>query len=224
MSHQPAPLVFMDTETTGLERDADIWEFAAIRREPDGTETTLHLFIDHDWEKCSRLPDPFREDHLARFPSHHGATSRISAANRIYTFLTGEGTLPHVVGAVPNFDTERIGLLLRNELGQRINDPWHYHLIDVENLAAGALAAMPTRLMLGGAVEHHPITGDPRTLTILPEVELVAMRPPWDSDEISRLLGVEPDANGPRHAALADARWAMAIYDRVMGGVTPARS
>src|SRR5205814_1988195 len=39
-SMSPA-LVFLDTETTGLDVDHGhgIWEFAAIRREPDGTET-----------------------------------------------------------------------------------------------------------------------------------------------------------------------------------------
>ena len=43
-----APLVFLDTETTGLALDDDIWEFAAIRREPDGTEARLHLFERRD--------------------------------------------------------------------------------------------------------------------------------------------------------------------------------
>ena len=40
---------------------------------------------------------------------------------------------------------------------------------------------------------------------------------PWDSDEISRVVGVDPD-DFDRHTALGDARWARAIYDAITGG------
>lgn len=225
MSHEPAPLVFLDTETTGLERDADIWEFAAIRREPDGSEETLHLFIEHDWEKCARLPEAFKADHLARFPGHNQHTGRRAAAHQIERFLApSDRPLPHIVGAVPNFDTERISLLLRTEIGQHVTDPWHYHLIDVENLAVGALAATPVRVCLSDvddqtldelAKQRFSIRQSFKTH---PEVAVLPLRPPWNSDDISHALGIDPDATGTRHTALADARWAMAIYDRVMGG------
>ena len=49
-------IAFMDTETTGLGLDDDIWEFAAIVREPDGTETGHHMFIQHDTQRCNALP------------------------------------------------------------------------------------------------------------------------------------------------------------------------
>ena len=39
-------LIFIDTETTGLEPSADIWEFAGIRRRADGSQECLHLFIE----------------------------------------------------------------------------------------------------------------------------------------------------------------------------------
>lgn len=32
-------LLFLDTETTGIELDADVWELAAIRRNMRGQET-----------------------------------------------------------------------------------------------------------------------------------------------------------------------------------------
>jgi len=177
-------LVFLDTETTGLALTDDIWEFAAIRREQDGTETTLHLFVEHDEQKCARLPQSFRDDHYARFPSHGRETSKVSAANTIANFLAGndEGR-PHIVGAVPNFDTERLSLLLDWR-----TPPWHYHLIDVENLAVGYLAAKGTRV-----------------------------EPPWNSDDISRLVGVEPPTDR-RHTAMGDAEWARDVYDAVMYG------
>lgn len=36
-----APIVFLDTETTGTTSVDQIWELAAVRRDPDGTETEL---------------------------------------------------------------------------------------------------------------------------------------------------------------------------------------
>ena len=196
-----AALVFMDTETTGLSLNDDIWEFAAIRREPDGTERELHLFIEHDASKCAQLPERFRNDHMRRFPPSHGGvewgmgvTSRERAARMIVNFFQvadGEPK-PHVVGAVPNFDTELVNRLLND--WER--DPWHYHLIDVENLAVGYLCALHN--------SGHKQDWD----------EL-----PWDSNVLSRAVGVEPD-QFERHTALGDVRWAMAIFDAVTDGAT----
>lgn len=180
-----APLVFLDTETTGLSLDDDIWEFAGIRRHPDGREIELHLFIDHDREKCARLPESFFADHRHRY-RRADSVPREQAAREISRFLApdADGGRAHVVGAVPNFDAERLALLL-TEFGYPTG--WHYHLIDIENLAVGYLAR----------------SGDE------PDI-------PWDSDEISRAIGVEPPTD-ERHTAMGDARWAMAIYDRVIG-------
>ena len=66
---------------------------------------------------------------------------------------------------------------------------WHYHLIDVEALAIGFLAAKGTRFDL-----------------------------PWDSDDLSRAVGVEPLE--ARHEALYDALWAKQIYETVVNGDT----
>jgi hypothetical protein len=176
-------LVFMDTETTGLSLEDDIWEFAAVRREEDGTESELHLFIEHDPNKCARLPESFRADHGQRFPSACSGRvdSRSYAANVIANFTQNKA---HIVGAVPNFDTERLTMLLRDHGGRK--PEWHYHLIDVETLAIGALVS-------GGTA-----------------VEL-----PWDSDAISNLVGVHVRIE-ERHTAMGDVRWAMQIYDAVM--------
>lgn len=179
-------LIFLDTETTGLRLDDDIWEFAAIRRFADGTEDGLHLFIEHDWAKCSHLPEPFMADHQARFPSHDGATRRVAAGVQIRNFLAkgADGIKPHIVGAVPDFDAYRIA---RQFYATHLPE-WHHHLIDVENLAVGWLAAQ----------------GKPQA-------------PPWDSNDLSRAIGVDPDTFD-RHTAMGDVLWAMAIFDRVMGG------
>jgi hypothetical protein len=188
-------LVFMDTETTGLSLTDDIWEFAAVRRNEDGTESELHMFLEHDANKCAQLPEKFRDDHMRRFPPSHGGVEWASgvypkdrAGRAIVNFFrvaSGEPK-PHVVGAVPNFDTERVNLLLPNYE----RDPWHYHLIDVESLAVGALVAR--------RLQGH-----------------VDLSLPWDSDELSTAVGVVP-TQFERHTAMGDVRWAMAIYDAVM--------
>jgi hypothetical protein len=189
-------LVFLDTETTGLSLYDDIWEFAAIRRDPDGTETELHLFLEHDVIKCKRLPESFRADHERRFPAtHHGGwhpdvVRKFDAADIITDFLNGR---PHIVGAVPNFDTERIARLCEGQFHDW-KAPWHYHLIDVENLAVGYLRGQVNGEAEGGTFEYAP---------------------PWDSDVIATALGVTI-SDDERHTAMGDVRWAMRIYDAVM--------
>lgn len=190
-----APLVFLDTETTGLGLDADIWEFAAIRRHPDGQEIELHLFIDHAVAKCRTLPEAFLADHEKRWPTHADQfTTQAKAAYEIAKFLAPDfhNGRAHIVGAVPDFDTSKLErLLTRHGFGPQ----WHYHLIDVENLAVGYLAGL-ARVGAWPPLDIPPL--------------------PWDSDELSRAIGVEPPTT-ERHTAMGDARWARDIYDRVMG-------
>lgn len=38
---------------------------------------------------------------------------------------------------------------------------------------------------------------------------------PWDSDNLSRMVGVDPD-RFDRHTAMGDALWTQAIYDRIV--------
>lgn len=196
-----APVVFLDTETTGLGLDADIWEFAAIRRHPTGEEIELHLFIEHAATKCADLPDSFLADHRRRWPNHaEYVWTQAGAAEQIARFLAPDfyGGKAHIVGAVPDFDMSKVEHLLgRHGFGTQ----WHYHLIDVENLAVGYLRG---RRDAFAAVFDDGLRGDGMTPL------------PWDSDELSHAIGVEPPTT-ERHTALGDARWARDIYDRVMG-------
>lgn len=66
----------------------------------------------------------------------------------------------HLVGCVPNFDAEVIAARMR---AHGLLPSWHYHLIDVETLAVGCLAA-----------------------------KRVAMSLPWDSEALAWAVGVDP--------------------------------
>lgn len=199
--------IFLDTETTGLSLDDDIWEIAAVRREPDGTETEHHQFVEHDRQKCARLPESFRLDHEKRYDDLAAISPK--GAARWFAALTRDG--PHIVGAVPNFDTERLAILCaRFGLAAR----HHYHLIDVENLAVGWLMARADKAELRAVTEPGPVADE--LLAVAASWRQVAT-PPWDSDELSRACGVEPPGEGVRHTAMGDVRWGMALYDRIMG-------
>lgn len=199
-------IVFLDTETTGLTLHDEIWEFAAIAREPDGTETTHHMFLQHNTQRCNLLPPEFLADHQARFPIgadawHPDVKTREEAAHEIAGILSGR---PHIVGAVPNFDTERIAILLRR-FG--LETDWHHHLIDVEALAVGwahgVFRAHADMLATQGK-PHHAVDRGPTLVTGLP----------WDSDALSRSLGVDPE-QFDRHTALGDVLWVRAQYDAI---------
>jgi hypothetical protein len=183
---QTSQLAFLDTETRGLyfELGHEPYEIAYI---VDGEE------IVH-WVK----PDLSKADPMAlkigRFHERTAVLPRVSvsegtpgwipaeyAAEQIARDLDGR----HLVGAVPSFDDLMLRVFLRRN-GQA--PTWHYHLIDVETLAVGALAERRQAVTL-----------------------------PWRSDDVSRALGVEPPADDERHTALGDARWARRLYEAVCG-------
>lgn len=149
-----APIAFCDTETDGVHHGRKSWEIAIIRREPDGREMTWAEFVEIDLATA----DPFGlrigrfydrhplGRHLAHkhagnppepgygtLPAEHSFITRHDAAFRVAQLTHGA----HIVGAVPNFDTEVFAELLRDE---GLTPAWHYHLIDVENLVVGYLA------------------------------------------------------------------------------------
>lgn len=124
-------VVYVDTETTGLDPDLDpIWEVAAIRLVFTGwEERRWFLPIDvgcvSDWvrDNCGFAD---RYDLADLTP-----TDRF--LDEFEQFVDGR----HMVGNVISFDAERLGRLYR-AAGRDV--PWHYHLIDVEPCVVGRLA------------------------------------------------------------------------------------
>jgi hypothetical protein len=181
------PIVAIDTETTGLDRRArEVWDVGLVRREPDGSEREWGAVVGEGLDLFGADPEALQVGRFYDRHPEHGGTNDLPVlpeelvACEVARRLEGA----HLVGAVPSFeDTGLFRLLDRyNLIPEDGSTPWHYHLVDVEALAAGALG----------------------------------LQPPWDSGELSRALGVEP-AQFERHSALGDARWALALYDAVMG-------
>jgi len=196
------PLVFLDTETTSLQPWRQPWEIAMIRRDDTG-QRELSFFVspidlkmadpaslkfsrfyerhpEFDGPKARYIRD---EEDIEENLNETLRTDRFSAARLIHRWTRGA----HIIGAVPNFDTDMLHGVL---LDEKLTPAWHYHLIDVETLAVGYLEGIQE----GGS-----------------------WAPPWESDDLSRCCGVEPPSDEERHTALGDARWAMRLYDKIMG-------
>lgn len=128
-----APVVFLDTETTGLDPDVhSLWEVALI---VDGAE---HVYrIQPDLKVAS--PDALR---ITRFyertldPAWQWNFGGQNIARDIALYTGGR----HLVAAVPSFDAPFLARYLRL---YGLQPAWHYHLIDVEALAAGKLGIAP---------------------------------------------------------------------------------
>lgn len=222
----PAPggtsLAFIDTETTGLDPDRhDIWEIGLIvrsHRVPD-RDGEWHWQLQPDLAKADpsglrvgRFYERIHSDisivhwrgkQLSAPPEYDDKVMRANSpsdiAHRLANLLDGA----HMVGAVPSFDAAFLTRFLRQH-GQC--PTWHYHLIDVEALAAGWVAGT-----VAEAQAARQARGDDR-----PVGGSADPHPPWDTDALSEAVGavLEP---ADRHTALGDARWAMAVYDAVMG-------
>lgn len=133
------PLLILDTETTSLRRDRRAWEVGMIRIDSAGEHEigiyvtdvdlsnadTISLNIGRFYERHPQYrPDLRTDDHKVR--------DEAETALCVEEWTRGA----HIVGAVPNFDTEVLGDMLYRH---RLVPAWHYHLTDVETLVAGYL-------------------------------------------------------------------------------------
>lgn len=193
MSYDQSKVCFLDTETTGLDPEFDpVWEIAVI---VDGEEHLWQQKLPEsdggpDWSMVSEWV--LENTRIVASYDHAAALEVGESIDRLVNLIHGR----HVVGACPWFDSERLhraSLATYGSEGGTRDLPWHYHLIDVENLAVGYLA---------GRSVHEGY--DPIDL-------------PWKSTDLSLALGVDPADFEPKHTALADARWAKAMYGVMMG-------
>lgn len=189
------PVVFLDTETTGLDESQDQpWEVAWCRREADGTETRGQRFIRDPWERGLKLPEPFRTDYITRYRPNIAIDPGELAETLAHVFR-GRA---HLVGAVPTFD-----VLMLTPMLNLVNKPrpWHYHITDVEHLAIGWICSR---------LRYDTALIDPEEAQLRQLVTTL----PINSDALSRAIEVDP-AKFDRHTAAGDVEWARAIFDVV---------
>ena len=132
-----APICFIDTETTSLDRyTRQVWEVAMLRREPDGSETGYEAMVDGvDLSEAS--PASLK---IGRFYERYGLgwdskTADVVAAN-VERMTRGA----HLIGAVPSFEDTSLAPLLKRH---RLAPAWHYHLVCIENILAGWFGVTP---------------------------------------------------------------------------------
>jgi len=139
-------LVFLDTETTSLRHDRRAWEIGLIRRDEDGKEVEHSWFVDvEDLDlgnadlmslKIGRYFERHPQARTDREAGFHETEEEADVLSDVEVITRGAT----IVGAVPWFDTEVLGQRMR---ANGICPSWHYHLVDVETLAAGALKMAP---------------------------------------------------------------------------------
>lgn len=140
--------VFLDTETTSLRHDRRAWDVAAIVRDPE-----VGGDVEHSWLIDADDLDLGNADvmslKIGKFYQRHPAANHGLPEEAKWAVLDELEVLANVeyitrdafiVGAVPWFDTEVLGNRMR---ANGLCPSWHYHLIDVEALAAGALKLAP---------------------------------------------------------------------------------
>jgi hypothetical protein len=206
-------LVFLDTETTGLADNCDIWEIGLIVRSPrpDDVDDALgdmadHIDTEHGWRlrpdlttaeptglRIGRFYDRMDDTLLSYGTGHgrqfappkdeHGDPHLIVETRRIAQVVARLLDGATIVGAVPDFDARHLARWLR---AYEQAGTWHYHLVDVETLAAGALK----------------------------------LAPPWDFDKLLAVYGLTYNET-QRHTALGDARMVRDLYDAVLAGGQP---
>lgn len=194
------PLIFLDTETTGLQPDRHTpWEVAWQTAVHDVEQHTLELVAAADWRVDLTDNENDHADPVAlrvgRFEERYTDPEPAELVMRelrrtCQAVATIEHPVPHLVGAVPSFDHAMLSRWFGwPGFGEGL---WHYHLIDVEALVAGKLGVAA----------------------------------PWKSDDLSTAIGVEVIDEKFRHTAAGDVQWAVALYaavyeltivDRVIG-------
>lgn len=232
-------VAFVDTETTGLDPERhQVWEIAVIVDDEEhvwqqniGTNHGRYDRPDAPWQWGDRafpteaaMWDALTEHGIVdqwvventgireRY-DHDAALSVPDSYERFWTLVHGR----HIVGACPWFDSERlhrVGLFL-----DRLGGPFgrdlahHYHLIDVENLAIGYLRGIRATAATYRSARSTRRASAPRL--IYADFDETVL--PWKSADLSRAIGVDPTDFEPKHTALADARWAKALYEAMIG-------
>jgi oligoribonuclease (3'-5' exoribonuclease) len=170
-----ARLIFLDTETTSLDRRTrEIWDLAYIIRDDDHNDVEKQWFLPVSLREADpislkignyyqRHPSPMRSRGDAR-----SISNSLVDPHDLWREVASDMRDAIIVGAVPSFDEETIADTLHGRNG--LQPTWHYHLVDIETLAAGALGMEPpwnfdevlARYGLAQHDDRHTALGDAR--------------------------------------------------------------
>ena len=208
-------LAFTDCETTSLDRDLlQVWEVAVITEAED--ESVWHLPVD-----LSRADPKSLEMNGFVDRYNHWDTPAEERPALLADFAQEFARLTRgltLVGTNPAFDERALWTLLRSNGECPL---WHYRTICVSTLAAGYVSGRVRGLARAALSVPQANTlaeaGGGRVPDISQfNLDTSAAIPPWNSNDLSRAVGVDPD-DFDRHSALGDVRWAKAVYEAVMG-------
>ncbi len=180
-------IIVVDTETGGLDPDRHpIWQ-VAWGTWHDGRWTVTSRLVQHDRDAVTE----WVKEHTS-YRERFGEPHTLFPAAGVMAEFAVAALGKHIAGMVPSFDEERIRREWVRHFGYPERFPWHYHLIDVEALMVGHMAAQAA--LVGNETPGLP----------------------WKSHDLSARIGVTSDP-ATEHSALADARWAKAVFERIMG-------
>lgn len=219
--------VFLDTETTHLDPEiAEVWEIGLILRRPMLADMEVQLFlpvniatadprslsINHYFERKAprgMTLDPDRDGRMTwngqdLYDVYNHLLSRESASpvnsdpKAVARWLSEVLLDAHIVANNPAFDAAILEKLMRRHGG--LVRPWYHRLVDVRQLAIGYLYGQEAGLRMADV--RYAL---PENLDSMP------------SNEVFKLVGVDPADFQPQHAAMPDARLVRAVFDRIIG-------
>lgn len=191
---QRRPLASTDLETTGLDPARhDAWEIAIVRHDVDG------YIREHLWQKRPSEQALLEADPEALRISRYHERMAVPAGAEAIDMISGETlTLGELFKEIHRLLDGAILIgsnvgafdadFLRRMLGSA---PWHYRPVCAATLAAGFLYSAEPGAMPG---EGYP----------------------FSTGHVSRHMGVRQPGPDERHTALADARWALDLYETVL--------
>jgi hypothetical protein len=207
------PIVFVDTETTGLSYHKQVFDIAMIRDNPDGTTEREQFFLPvfevdipgHEFSEEAK-----QYNHFERYDLD-GAIDHSQSVRRIKHMFRDRA---HFVGMVPDFDANALWKLIRESDGQRAGFPWYYQLIDVDMMAYGYFI---------NNRKHYEIEWDYLSeadrASVLRYTGLTTL--PIDTNKVCEVLGVDIPSDSERHTAMGDAEWTRNIYYALLGAEPP---